>query len=450
MADSSPRFGIQVLDLTRNPTQRAAFLDPTPYICYSGGIGSGKTSILCLKGLYLSAMIPNNLGVVYRRTFPDLRISTRETFCNLVPEGLVKQWKEAENRLILTNGSEIFFKHFADGITLGPNMGWWLVDQAEDLTEEDFDYLIGRTRRNVPRRYGMLAMNPNGKDWQFRRFVESKNPRFKMYNSTTMENAANLPPGYIDDLKENYKGEMWDRFVEGSWATMSGLILHEFDENRDVVDPFPVPSDWVKGRGNDWGVDAPATCVWIAADKADPPTFYVVDGYGAAEKTAEEHAKNIVERTKQHGVMRATVLDASAFSRGSELKSVADKYRAAGLPCQPATRDFAASILTVKNLLKTGKLKFFRDVEGLKPLFTEMKSWKWSRSHVHKEKPASGNDHYIDALRYVLDFFHRRTLYSEGPTKLPSKIDRPMRGTLVAGGAGQGEGLDEVTGLPNG
>ena len=42
----------------------------------------------------------------------------------------------------------------------------------------------------------------------------------------------------------------------------------------------------------------------------------------------------------------------------------------------------------------------------------EVQSWKWGPIVAGKEKPARGNDHYIDAMRYALYYMDRKKLYS--------------------------------------
>ena len=381
----------------------------TKYQNFSGGFGSGKTTACCAKALILSAIMPGNMGVVLRETYPELRDTTRKTFFEILPKGWIGQWKESENRLILKNGSEVLFRHFEnDKIKVGANLGWFFIDQAEEASEGIFLGLQGRLRRNVPRLYGLLAMNPNGKDWQYRRFVENKDDDYANFDSSTMDNRKNLPPGYIEGMLSAYSPDWIERFVYGKWTKMSGLILHEFDPDRHMIDPIMLRSRWPKFRGLDWGVDSPSTCVFIAVDEQG--VRYVFDEYGDSSRTPEEHAQEIKAKSKQYEPFRASILDSSAFRRESDLKSVGDRYARSGLYCQPGTKDLLASILHVKHLLKMDKLKFVRGATD--ETVREMQAWKWGPIVAGKEKPARGNDHYLDAMRYALYYMDRKKLYS--------------------------------------
>ena len=447
MSETLSELGIKDLDLSTNPTQRDFLACTARYQLYSGGFGSGKTSVCCLKAQIISRT-PNNMGVICRQSYPDLRDTTRKTFLEILRPDWVRNWKESENALTLKNGSVILFRHFEEGkIKVGANIGWFFIDQAEESDENIFKGLMGRMRRQTPlpgggyaRRYGMLAMNPNGEDWQWRLFVQNKSPDFAHFDSTTMDNEANLPPGFIQDLLNNYSVDWLDRFVYGKWSKMSGLIYQEFDDNINMVDPFDIPKDWIKGRGNDWGVDAPATCAFIA--QSPDGKYYVFDEYMDAEKTPEEHSDAILAQSKPYGVFRASIMDSNAWHRESDLKSVADKYRARGYVCLPASKDQMAGILLIKHLLKTGRLLFFRG--RTERTIEEIKKWKWASRQTGKEIPARGNDHLLDALRYILFWFDKKKF--QEIHEAPSTVTRRYEAKLSR--ITEFDEADPVTGLP--
>lgn len=437
-------IGTRQYDDSKNKIQQMFMACDSRYQNYSGGFGSGKTTACCKKVQVLSYAMPNNLFVVCRKTYPDLRDTTRKAFFEILPKSWYKGWKESENALTIKtlntkHNSVILFRHFENGkIKVGSSLGGFFIDQAEEADEEIFKGLLGRLRRPVPRRYGILAMNPNGYDWQHRLFVKAKNPDFAHFDSTTFDNEANLPENYINDMLATFPAEWIERYVYGKWSKMSGLIYHEFDEDRHLCEPFEIPKDWVRGRGLDWGVDAPATAVFVA--QSPDGHFYVFDEYGERERTPEEHADSILGQSREYGSFRGNVLDASAFRRDQDLKSVADRYRSKGLMCWPATKDQLASILWVKHLLKTNMIHFFRG--RTENTIEEMKCWKWGSKQSGKEVPARGNDHYLDAKRYVLDWMYKKKFYSAGtPATVKEKPTAKLSFVRQVSG-------DPITGMP--
>lgn len=193
-----------------SPTQGAAFTyGPFPQLA-SGGFGSGKTYVGCLKGLWLSDTFPRNRGLIFRTVAKDLRLTTMATFKKLCPLSAYNAedagWNRMEGLLRLNNGSEILWLGLdnpdLEQIIKGLEINWFLGDQAEDAAEEIFDKLVSRLGRwdqadvpewvmrdeerrtgqpwrwvhptsgkPVPPTYPMLTCNPDTElHWLYRRF----------------------------------------------------------------------------------------------------------------------------------------------------------------------------------------------------------------------------------------------------------------------------------------
>jgi hypothetical protein len=64
----------------------------------------------------------------------------------------------------------------------------------------------------------------------------------------------------------------------GEFVSLSGLVYGGlFDANVHVVEPFPIPSDWLVLRGLDPHMAKPTACVWVAVDREEQ--VYVIDAY---------------------------------------------------------------------------------------------------------------------------------------------------------------------------
>lgn len=387
-------------EITLLPKQKEFIFAPDRFACLSGGFGSAKTFAGCMKGIILSSLYPGNSGLVARETYPELRDSTRKVFMELVPTSWILDWNESFNTLLLKNGSQILFRPVDDikkqrSLTLG----WFYLDQAEEMQESDFLDLMGRLRHPVPRQFGFMTVNPDGHNWVWKNFFNPKTALYKGINSRTHENPY-LSDDYLESLKK-YPKEWYDRFVLGSHDVRSGVILSEFTEDL-VVDPFIIPHTWIKGRGMDWGTDKPCTRVSVAL--GDDGVFYVFDCYGQSGKVPEEHAETILERDRgiayQTTKMDSTCWNKTGTSKDQSKLSPAMQFIKAGIKMSPATRDFNGSLLNLKTLMKKGMVKFFRG--QCDPLLEEIKMWKWGRPVAGKENPAIGDDHYIDAMRYII------------------------------------------------
>ena len=112
---------------------------------FIAGWGTGKTMMALMKGVYLSQEYANNLGVIVRSKFTDLRDSTMKDFTRYTKKHVPQGTKEAT----YSNGSKIIFRHAKELSGLqNVNLGWFYIEQAEEFpTSTQFDLLRGRLRR---------------------------------------------------------------------------------------------------------------------------------------------------------------------------------------------------------------------------------------------------------------------------------------------------------------
>lgn len=224
---------------TLNPHQ-VQFVDAEEqYVGLFGGVGNGKTYVACIKTISLATKYPNNLVLVGRQTYPELRDSTREVFLSALadfypPEAYT--FNKAENSIVFWNKSQVIFRHLDQWKNLlSMNLGGFYIDQAEEVDEDAFLTLQSRLRRqNIPELKGLVTGNPNGYNWVYFKFGMdqaggSSNWRYgdnyRMITAPTLANAANLPANYIDQLKESYSPEWFARYVAGSWDAFEGQIF---------------------------------------------------------------------------------------------------------------------------------------------------------------------------------------------------------------------------------
>jgi hypothetical protein len=191
------------------------------FVLFSGGYGCGKSLMLTLKAVDMALRYPKNYILMGRKTYPELRDTLLKEFFNYVPDALIKNYLKAEGRVIFHNDSEIIFRHLdtiAEGEIRSLNLGCAFIDQAEDISREVVMGLRGRLRRegvaDEDKRIYMTC-NP-ALTWLYADFKQNPEPEYEVIEASTMENAAHLPPGYIEDLlkyPESYK----QQFVYGVW-----------------------------------------------------------------------------------------------------------------------------------------------------------------------------------------------------------------------------------------
>jgi len=199
---------------------------------FVAGWGTGKTLFGILRGMICSEKVPDNLGVIVRKNFTDLRDSTMNDF-----ERYTGLKVDTNKEVMLPNKSKIMFRHGTElDVLKNINLGWFMLEQAEEFeTEEQFEFLRGRLRRsNVPFHTGFIIANTLGHNWIWRLWKNSlAGDEYELAEATTFNNAENLPKSFIEDLKrmEAESPHHYARYVMNSWDDLEeqdNLIPYEF------------------------------------------------------------------------------------------------------------------------------------------------------------------------------------------------------------------------------
>lgn len=217
------------IDYQPLPKQSAFHLSGAKYRLYIGAWRAGKSFAGCEEGLKQSILYKKNCGLIGRKDFTDLRDTTMKTFFEVCPEELIASYNKTEHHIVLKNGSEIYFRELKDGTGLGSlNLGWFYIDEAEEIEEGIFERLKGRLSLKSAGCRGWLTSNPPNEDhWLYKQFELSKDPDFKTFHASTYENEKNLPDGYIADL-EKLPPSWRKKYLEGQYGfTPDGTPYYE-------------------------------------------------------------------------------------------------------------------------------------------------------------------------------------------------------------------------------
>lgn len=362
-----------------SPAQGAAWHHgPTP-MCMSGGWGSGKTWLGCMKGLWLSDTFPRNRGVIFRRVAKELRATTMSTFFKVCPKQaydpkLGGRRNDQEGYVKLAgSGSEILFMHLEDpdvqGIIKGLEINWFLGDQMEDdpeHMEEIFDLMLGRLGRwdvtevpqwlidaehaagrewkyfypdgrPMPPPYAMLACNPDVEfHWIYRRFHPESHehqkdyaPRgYKLFEIHSLENK--FLPDTNKELLLAHDDAFKRRNVYGQWGLPEGAI-HTIAPESILEGSFEL-LDYFRQtctlhRILDHGDSAPTCCLWAAVDKNG--NVFVYREYYLPNALISTHRQNITALS-EYERYEFNLADPSIFHKEMQKHggrwSVSDEY----------------------------------------------------------------------------------------------------------------------------
>lgn len=236
------------LAIRLEPFQRRYVVSKARFPCFAASWATGKTMCGLLKGVLLSLAYKNNLGVVIRRVYKDLRDSTMQDFKRYTGLSVPESTAEVE----LPGGSRILFRHGKDLSTLqNVNLGWAYIEQGEEFgTSDEFNMVRGRLRRElefnlefreqqaglavaIPElfellttekiRQCMVIANKAGHNWIWHDWLKMPvSKEFELHEAKTIDNAKNLPKDYLDDVMSMQYGSetakrKWRIYVDNSW-----------------------------------------------------------------------------------------------------------------------------------------------------------------------------------------------------------------------------------------
>lgn len=252
---------------------------------FVGGWGCGKTMMGILRGMLLSETFSNNLGLIVRKKFTDLRDSTLKDFERYTGLRVKKDDKEVR----LDNGSVIMFRHGEELSGLqNVNLGWFMIEQGEEFeTAEQFDLLRGRLRRSEGKvRQGMVIANTAGHNWIWDRWKHRKLDGYELTEASIEDNREHIPADTLADWDRLRveSPKKYNRYVLNSWedydlegAYYSAMMSDALKEKRIRQIPYnpnyPVITAWDLGVGD-------STAIWFAQARPYEPVR-LIDYYEA-------------------------------------------------------------------------------------------------------------------------------------------------------------------------
>lgn len=220
------------------------------YPAFVGAWGTGKTLAGIARAIRLSTEYRGNLGMVFRKEYTDLRDSTVKDF-----EAYTGYKVDSSRECKLSNNSVIMFRHLEEmkgrqgGVLQNVNLGWFWIEQAEELDSDDiFFTLFGRLRRHGMPQSGFITANTNGHNWIYRLWKQKNIEGGVLFEAKTADNKDLLPESFLASLEQlkTKKPKLYSRFVENSWedsASADSIIQPEWiqaAQGRDILVRTPI------------------------------------------------------------------------------------------------------------------------------------------------------------------------------------------------------------------
>ena len=253
-----------------------------------------------------------------------------------------------------------------------------------------------------------FTTNPNSPHhWLKKEFIDNKDIDITVFNFNLEDNPA-LDPIYVENIKKEYSGIWYKRYIKGEWALAEGAIYDFFDDELHIIDHPPTRArEYIVGI--DYGTANPCVYVLIGIDYSQFPNMWLEKEYyydstkQNRQKSDSEYAEDLARFIDGYYVSSIYV-DPSAASFKLEC-------RKAGMSnVFDAENDVHNGIRFQTQHLQNGSYKICKCCTNT---IAEYGNYLWDTKAAMNgvERPMKTHDHCCDAQRYALftHLFERST-----------------------------------------
>ena len=295
-----------------NPGPQTDFLAASEReVLYGGSAGGGKSYAMLADPLRYMGH-PQFSGLLLRHTTEELReliFKSQELYPKIWP-GI--KWSERKMQWTAPSGARLWMSYLdRDEDVLryqGLAFSWIGFDELTQWgSPYAWNYMRSRLRSTAPDLpiFMRATTNPGGRGhhWVKKMFIDPA-PYNKAYDATDIETGETLryPAGHSKAgkplfkrrfiparLSDNpYLAEAGDyeamllslpeqqrrQLLQGDWDIKEGAAFTEFDRDIHVIEPFNIPSNWVKFRACDYGYGSYSGVVWCAVAPSEQIIVY--------------------------------------------------------------------------------------------------------------------------------------------------------------------------------
>lgn len=386
---------------------------------WEGAVRSGKTVASSVAWVIYVALSPENYFIMSGKTISTLyRNVLGGDFGMLNMLGTLGDYKidRQGNRILHIKGIDGRDKQcYCFGANdessyatmRGLTAGGWYADEInlhpQSFIEEAFRRtIVSQDRKNF------WTLNPdNPHHWIYTDYIDYymkiKLKGYYLWHFKLEDNKA-IPDDRKEELKKQFKGIFYRRYILGERVLAEGVIYDMFNDDNlydDIDRPYQLDRISVRSISADYGTTNPSHFLDIYDDG---DTIWVDNEYRWSSKSEEAMRTGIGQKTDRQqsedmrvfmgeGMDCEIILDPAAASFAAELRN-------SGFYITQADNDVINGIRVVSNLMESRKIRIHK--KRCPELISELYGYYWDEKATMRgeEKPVKVNDHGCDALRY--------------------------------------------------
>lgn len=371
-----------------------------------GSVSSGKTWIsLVLWAFWVAGMPIDKLYLMCAKSLTTLKRnclipleelvgSSNFTFSIAAKEGYL-----FGRRVLLEGANDVRSESKIRGLTL---QGAY-CDELTQFPEDFFAMLLSRLR--VPAAKLIATTNPdNPNHWLKANYIDRANELDFLDEKFLIADNTTLDPEYVENVKREYTGVFYDRFILGLWKTAEGAIYREFADNTEKYLLDGPPDDIAFATlGMDFGGNGSAHAIICTGFSRRLRKIVILDEYYRKEiispKQLENDACDFIRRCKS----RYKIVDMYCDS--------AEQVLIRGLKAAAVHEKIPINIQNARKSEILGRIRFFNAIISQERFFIlrkctriieALRSAVWSSKTLEDERLDDGrcNIDSLDAMEY--------------------------------------------------
>ena len=299
--------------------------------------------------------------------------------------------------------------------------------------------------------YMRATSNPGGPghQWVKRTFIDPQTPNQSFYATDENGDVITWPKGHSREGEPLFKRKfipatLFDnpylsddglyeanllslpehqrrQLLEGDWDINEGAAFPEFNRRDHVIDPYDIPSNWIRFRACDYGYGSYTGVLWFTVVPGSEQLVIYRELY-VSKVTATDLADMILEIEDEAGErIRYGVLDSSLWhNRGDTGPSLAEQMIMKGCRWRPSDRSKGSRVagkneihrrLQLDDFTEEPRMVFFNNCVQT---ISQIPSLPLDKNNP-EDVDTHAEDHLYDALRYGIMTRPRSNIFDFDP-----------------------------------
>ncbi len=390
---------------------------------WEGAVRSGKSFVSIVRFLKALKTGPSGLAMIIGVSRESIQRNVLSELCALVgapvPTPKSTQLNIFGRTIFIVGANDERAQKRIQGSTLACAY----VDELTLIPHGFFKMLLSRLSVTGAQLFG--TTNPDSPfHWLKREFLSNDELDMKVFRFRLDDNPS-LSKSYVDNLKKEYTGLWYKRYIEGEWVLAEGTVYDFFDEEDHVIGIPPGQAEYYI-VGIDYGTSNPTTFNLIGYSRKLYPNIWLEREYyydsraHNRQKTDTEYVEDLKKFLAGKNV-RCIYVDPSAASFKLEMM----RQGLSGVI--NADNDVINGIRFKSKLMANGTYKI---CSCCKNAIREFQTYRWDEKVSVKgdDKPIKEHDHCLDGQRYAIYSHFRSVLTNEHSSEDIDKIYSDVMG----------------------